>query len=676
VPLNNDHVEVVAPPPPQARLCVGVTGHREDHPSFVARSEAIIRALDDVLYLVDAAVGGLRKKNPGLTTTRLHSLLADGTDLLAASGALQRGWELVAPLPFGLNLNVAINAHPADVEDARSLLDGPAALAQVRDSDVRERATRLFDVAARARRFELADRDTFMSRLYLEKLAHREGQGEAIFSAESSLRVARAARVMVEQSDFVIAIWDGATRSLIGGTGHTIQVALEAGSTVLYIDALHPDQWRLLRGPESLVGPGGELLAPEAREVAVARLVESCVGESSPGSGTKHRDPGGTGRLSREVWPTRSRWVYHAYRRIEALFGSQRLRDRFRNLVQTYETPDALLQGSAATLRSVARGLPSQETAHVDRIDMAVLRRFAWADGVSAHLSDIYRGGMTASFLFASLAIIAGVAYLPFSDSHHKWIFASFELLLLVGILSFAIIGHRHHWHTRWFETRRLAEYLRHAPILLLLGVARAPGRWAQGTDTSWPERCARDALREVGLPRLAVTQPFLRRAAQDLLQQHVRAQREYHTAKARRLRAVHHNLDNASQGLFALAIVSVSTYLVLKVGGVMGWWSMHVPEASSYFFTFLGVLLPTLGGSLAGVRYFGDFERFAAISSVTAEKLQAIEVRIGQLLLAPDDSLDYGSVADLAHATDDVVVMEIESWQAVFAGKHVTVPV
>jgi hypothetical protein len=45
-------------------------------------------------------------------------------------------------------------------------------------------------------------------------------------------------------------------------------------------------------------------------------------------------------------------------------------------------------------------------------------------------------------------------------------------------------------------------------------------------------------------------------------------------------------------------------------------------------------------------------------------------------VLAAPDGALDYGRAADLAHATDDVVVSEIESWQSVFGGKHVTVPV
>jgi hypothetical protein len=89
---------------------------------------------------------------------------------------------------------------------------------------------------------------------------------------------------------------------------------------------------------------------------------------------------------------------------------------------------------------------------------------------------------------------------------------------------------------------------------------------------------------------------------------------------------------------MFALAVVSVAAYLVLKAGGVLQVWPTSVAEQLSYFFTFLGVLPPTFGGAFASIR--------------------------------------YGRVADLVHATDDVVVSEIESWQAVFGGKHVTVPV
>lgn len=92
--------------------------------------------------------------------------------------------------------------------------------------------------------------------------------------------------------------------------------------------------------------------------------------------------------------------------------------------------------------------------------------------------------------------------------------------------------------------------------------------------------------------------------------------------------------------------------------------------------FTFLGVAFPTFGAAIAGIRYFGDFERFAAISEVTAAKLEGVHSRIALLLSAPDDRLDYARVSELAHAADDVVVTEIENWQAVFGGKHIAVPV
>ena len=74
-------------------------------------------------------------------------------------------------------------------------------------------------------------------------------------------------------------------------------------------------------------------------------------------------------------------------------------------------------------------------------------------------------------------------------------------------------------------------------------------------------------------------------------------------------------------------------------------------------------------------MRYFGDFERFAAISEVTAKKLDAVHGRIGLLLAAPQEAFDYGLVADLAHAADDIVVSEIENWQAVFGSKNISMP-
>ena len=254
--------------------------------------------------------------------------------------------------------------------------------------------------------------------------------------------------------------------------------------------------------------------------------------------------------------------------------------------------------------------------------------------------------------------------------------FASVELLLLCAILFITWLGGKRRWHGRWFETRRVAEYFRHAPILLLLGVARAPGRWPKGSETSWPEYYARAGLRGPGLPRVAVTIPYLRAALTGLLDPHVIAQRDYHIEKAKRLSKVHHGLDTLSTRLFVLAVVSVSLYLMLKGAAAAHIVPHDWPNKASYAFTFMGVALPTLGGAISGIRYFGDFERFAAISEVTAEKLDAVHARLSLLLAAPDTALDYARASELAHAADDIVVSEIENWQAVFGGKHITVPV
>ena len=137
----------------------------------------------------------------------------------------------------------------------------------------------------------------------------------------------------------------------------------------------------------------------------------------------------------------------------------------------------------------------------------------------------------------------------------------------------------------------------------------------------------------------------------------------------------MHHRLDRAAGTCFALAVVSVLAYLTLKLGGVAGVWPKHLASDLSPLFTFLGVAFPTLGANLAGIRYFGDFERFGAISRVAAEKLGEIEVRMGLLLSGADAGLTYAAAADLMHALDEAVVDEIESWQSVFGAKHLALP-
>ena len=55
-------------------------------------------------------------------------------------------------------------------------------------------------------------------------------------------------------------------------------------------------------------------------------------------------------------------------------------------------------------------------------------------------------------------------------------------------------------------------------------------------------------------------------------------------------------------------------------------------------------------------------FERFAEISKVTEAKLDAVAARIAILLAASTSSITYDKATDIAEATDEIVLKEIQS--------------
>jgi hypothetical protein len=295
---ETDKSIISAPPPPRLQLSIGITGHRASNAAFAGHRDQIDAALGTVF---DGIARVLAFEAPTAAPVRLHTLLSDGTDQLAAAAALARGWELVAPLPFGRVLNLAINAHPADAAGARALLAGdePAC------TDLCARAEAIRSLYAKARLFELADADAWITDRYLATLGAPSDVAVAQqYLTHASERVALAGRVMIEQSDIVIAVWDGASRAFVGGTGHTIAAALDLGAPVVLVDANRPEVWRVLRTLESLTHSGKA--STEECAALLAGLVKDAL------------SPGGEGQdaLADTTWRSHSNPFFHAYRQV------------------------------------------------------------------------------------------------------------------------------------------------------------------------------------------------------------------------------------------------------------------------------------------------------------------------------------------------------------------------
>lgn len=658
-----------APELPGVCFDVAVTGHRSVHSSYPSDASDLTATITAIFDQIERTLVALNlpKDAPARCRTRLLTLLADGSDHLAAGEALEREWELVAPLPFGQRLNAAINAHPENAEDVSAILQGEPP----NDAEAAKRVEVINALTGKARLFELADQDETLTQILLDSFSDTDGGAarEALHVA-TSRRAAMAGAILIEQADLLIAIWDGKSVDSVGGTGHTVSGSLQMGVPVLWIDPRAPDQWRIYHTAESLTAHEAEN-AKEPMQLLDAHVRETL--ELAPAETTGAF--AGMETISIETWRDQSVIWGHVYRRIETFFGNDGWKRRLAPLRQKYETPDEIGSGSASSLLKAIDGLPGQDLGLADRIEQDVLRRFAWTDGISSALADRYRSGMVLNFVLGAAAIIVGTLYLPLVDVSQKWIFAAVELLLLLFIIVNTGYGQRRRLHGRWFETRRAAEYLRHSPFLLALGVARAKGRWSQGVNSWWPEWYVRQTLSGVGLPQVKVDAVYLRGILELLRSYHVEPQRSYHRAKAQRLERVHHRLDHLSELSFAAAVLVVSLYLVLAGLAAAGMFDSYLLEKSSKWFTVAAVALPTVGGAIAAIRYFADFERFADISNVTANELDRIAARIEHLNAAPDQRLDFAHVARIVHDTDDIVFSEIENWQAVFSGKRTTIP-
>ncbi|MBV7259398.1 hypothetical protein [Erythrobacter crassostreae] len=622
----------------------------------------IFSALEDAG--TDCEVHGTEPQPPAL---RLLTLLADGTDHLAAELALAKAWELTVPLPFGRALNTAINADPDTAADPRAILAGRAP----DDAPTGKRAAAIEALLDKATVFELAERDAIVADHFLATLDNpSDPKALSTFLHHTSDRTLQAGRILIEQSDILIAVWDGVSTTNIGGTGHTAIAALSAGVPVIWIDPASPDEWRIVYTPDALALKPPPTAA--SRDAQLRALVGDSVGLAAPDEDSPHA---GLAALGKEAWRGRSSASSHAYRRVEALFGHSKWREKFGSIRQTFEAPDEVATGSGQPLLDSLDALPGGDERITCAIGEDVLSRFAWTNAIASRLSDLFRSGMVLNFTLGPLAILVGLLYIPTAGPEYKWIFAALELLLLLVIVVNTLSGQRARLHARWLETRRLAEYLRHAPGLLALGVARPVGGRPQSVRGSWPEWYARQVARGVGLPNVKVDGAYLRASARLLLDHAIQPQLEYHQGKSARLHRAHHAIETLAERLFALAVIMVTLYLVLFGLSTLGVIAPELVTTLAKWFTVSAVALPTIAGALAAIGYFGDFDRFADISEMTARRLEALQERTVMYLEQSDDALGYAPLAQLARQTDETTFAEIQAWQAVFNNKRTTVP-
>jgi hypothetical protein len=221
-------------------------------------------------------------------------------------------------------------------------------------------------------------------------------------------------------------------------------------------------------------------------------------------------------------------------------------------------------------------------------------------------IADRYRGRFLAFsrmiFLLSAFATFAAAVSVVVHDEAIERPFAYLEVVLMVAALALWLLVRRR-LHGRWITSRFLAERLRSAAFLALLGTGRVMGFQPEGgyrdNEQEWLSRVIREIWRSRPPPppedrRVDGVKHLLRLAWVD-------PQVDYYRRRSSSHRTSFRFLAVTSAALFATAIAAAALH-------ASRWWE----GAPSQAVAILSIGLPALAGALTGVAALEQHSRQA----------------------------------------------------------------
>ena len=493
------------PPAVPFVFSVGVTGHRSEVLEKGNVEDLRKRVRDSLLLLEQSARALLEQAREcfaeGPARLRFVSPIADGADQIAASIALELGWELQAVIPFARDVYRASLANDAG----------------------RERFDRLVEQA----------------------YCVLELPGDLNDSVDAYVMIGRAT---VAHCDALIAIWDGEPPRGRGGTAEVVQLALSRGTAVVHVPVVPQFETRVLWAAFDptvvTVADDPGIARPLDREhvdTLLAGLLLPPMENQEQHFLTRFR--------AEQLRHFRTRFEYPL---LLAATGVKKFKSQSDDYyaAQIHDEWERYRAGCADAHNILAP---------IDLLEEA----YSWADRLATHFAQTYRSGHIFNFVLGGVAVCLGLA--AFMAPHLKLEEAVLEMLITIAIILNAHIGTKQEWHRRWLDYRQLAERLRPMRTLKLLGIAAPdpPGTETNPIATRWIEWYAGGIWRAMGCPSGSIDAACAMRLACAIADHEVEPQVSYHERHAEQIEKLDHRLEQVGTTLFiATLVVSIATII------------------------------------------------------------------------------------------------------------------
>ena len=578
------------PPLPRLTLRIGVTGHRLAALEQAGSDETKLRdTIRDTLLRIAELTRDLHAENrQGYAddpVLRVISPLAEGADRLVAEEGRALGYEIQTPLPFATEV--------------------------YRDDFKSPDSQRAFD--------ELLEKSTAVFQLPGTRSAEKPAYEEV-------------GRVVLRQSDLLVAIWDGKVEEGRGGTGQIVREAIASQVPVLWI---RPET------PDTVAG-------------AVAHLQQ--VSEAGEAASWVAAD---------ESLPT----ILHE---ILSLPADRELR-RFRRFLHERQPRFR----AAISYRLFCRmfvwnwPLPKLRVSSFERSEP-----FVWADVLADLCADRYRSSFLGTYFLGAFAVLTALlgaqagelpaSFQPFPDAH-GWFWV--ELGMIAAILLLVGLNKWGRWHERWIDYRLLAEGLRQmrflAPFARVTPHFEVPPHLSEHNPRStWFNWYFRALVRQMDLPRAKVDEQYLG-TCKALLEAEIDGQIRYHRNNEQRLRSLGHRLHRLSITLFVLTFIACLLHLEILVPSetVLG-------THSQGLLALFAIVLPAFGASIQGFLHQGELGRLARRSGALKNRLEELKV----FLNGPRQP-SFRLLGETAEGFSRLQLQEQTDWRSVFISKEVTPP-
>jgi len=591
---------------PRLTLRFGITGHRPPRLAHVHHHRVHAQCCK-LFAIALETLAKIAPQHPDIfgdqpPEAKLVSSMAEGADVLAAEAALDSGVPLSACLPF-----------PPDVY-ARDFGDEE----WQRTAKLIERAQNVLSLS-------------------------ETNNGD---SAAYEL----AGRLVLSQSDILIAVWDGEAARGRGGTTQVVAEAVALHQPVVHIDATGKSEPELLWSGLHDVIPDRPSLDGVERASAYDALPKLIEALCAPPEG---EDAKSLREFVHREAPHRRRSF--GWPLLLAMTGAKRWRKI------SFDAPN--FADSAAQLQPHTAPF-AEHGPFGAKLNGFLLDRFGRADAEGGYYALRFRSSFVTNFAMAGIAVLLALSGLLFPDAK-KWLISS-ELLVILLIIANTHGANRSNLHQRWLDMRHLAERLRLLAMSGVLGQLSLREVEDGTKQPGWVSWHARATARELGLVSGTFDHAYLGKVRTMMLAL-IDEQIAYHRGNAHAMHHANHRLHKTGDLLFGGTILACLAYLGLaitsgKPGSLLGFGVTEIV-------TFVTALFPALAAALYGIRMQGDF-------AATGERSAVIARQLGQLRSAIErDPVSFERLRERSRRLGEIMLSEVHQWRLHYETRPLSLP-